>query len=303
MADGNGGGRCVVIGASGQLGLALAAGLRPSFDVIKAVRRQPQPGQVRIDLEDAAGTAAVLRELRPAWIVIAAAYCNVDGAESERDLCRRVNVEGPRAVAACARGLDAGVVYYSTDQVFDGAKPSHGESDPMHPLNHYAASKAQGEAAVAAESPGRHLIIRTAWLYGPDPARRNFALRLVDQLSAGRPVRVPSDQWGTPTSTEDLAAVTQWLMARDEHGTFHAAGPDFLDRMTLARRICSVFGLSEAGLIPVPTAEFGQAARRPLRVRLDCSALRAAGGPPLRGVEAGLSALQQWQAAWQSVAG
>ena len=288
--------RALVIGASGQLGRALSEALRRSYEVTEAVRSSPQPGQLRVDLEDPDGAAAI-RSLRPAWIVIAAAYCNVDGAESERSLCLRVNVEGPLAIAACARELGAGVVYYSTDQVFDGTKPAHAEQDPINPLNHYAFSKAQGEAAVADQAPERHLIIRTAWLYGPDAARRNFALRLVDELSAGRPVRLPSDQWGTPTYTEDVAAVTRWLMERNRRGTFHATGPDLVDRVSLARRICAAFGLNEAGLIPTPTAQVGQTARRPLRVRLDCGMLRADGGPTLRGLEAGLSALQQWQAA------
>jgi dTDP-4-dehydrorhamnose reductase len=286
--------RVVVIGASGQLGRALSAALRQSFEVLEAVRSEPQAGQLRVDLEELDGMRQAIRSARPAWIVIAGAYCNVDGAETERERCLRVNVEGPRAVASCARELGAGVVYYSTDQVFDGTRPAHRELDPVNPLNHYAVSKAQGEAAVAAEAPERHLIIRTAWLYGPDPTRRNFALRLVDRLSAGRPARIPSDQWGTPTYTEDVAAVTRWLMERNRHGTFHAAGPDCVDRVSLARRICAVFGLDEAGLIPIPTAQLGQAARRPLRVRLDCSALRAAGGPTLRGVDAGLDALVRW---------
>ena len=284
----------MVIGTAGQLGRALVAALKPAYDVIEAVRTSPLPGQVLVDLEDPAGAAATVRSLRPSWIVIAGAYCNVDGAEAERGRCLRVNVEGPRAVAAAAHELGAGVVYYSTDQVFDGTRESYQEGDPVHPLNLYAQSKAQGEAAIRSEAPDRHLILRTAWLYGPDPARRNFALRLVDQLSAGHPVRVPSDQWGTPTYTEDLAEVTRMLLARNQQGTVHAVGPEFLDRMALARFICRCFGLNEARLIPTPTVELGQAARRPLKVRLRCERLAPTGAPSFRGVDAGLHALLRW---------
>ena len=286
--------RALVLGASGQLGRALSAALRQSFEVIEAVRGEPQAGQLRIDLEDLAGIREALRSARPAWIVIAGAYCNVDGAEAERGRCLRVNVEGPRAAAAVARELGAGVVYYSTDQVFDGTRESYGETDRVNPLNVYAQSKAQGEAAIRSGAPERHLILRTAWLYGPDPARRNFALRLVDQLSAGHPVRVPANQWGSPTYTEDLAEVTRMLLTRNQRGTVHAVGPEFLDRMVLARCICRCFGLNDARLIPTPTAELGQAARRSVRVRLRCERLAATGAPAFRRVDAGLHALVRW---------
>ena len=295
--------RCLVIGAAGQLGRALGATLRQAqHDVIESVRREPGPGQVRLDLDAPDEAVAVARQLQPDWILIAGAFCNVDAAETSRAECWRVNVEGPRAIAAWAGASGRRVVYYSTDQVFDGTRASYGETDPVHPLNVYAQSKAAGEAAIRAAAPGTHLILRTAWLYGPDPARRNFPLRLADQLGAGRQVPVPADQCGCPTYTEDVARVTQALLAQGRVGTFHAAGPELLDRVALARRICAVFDLDERHVLPMPTTHLRQAAQRPLRVRLDSSALQAMGLGPLRGVAEGLALLRQWQAAWPMAA-
>lgn len=287
-------GRCLIIGASGQLGRALALRLRPRYTVIEACR-VPQAGQVRIDLAHPADTVAAMQPLKPDWIIIAGAFCNVDQAERDRERCMRVNVEGPQAIARYAHTHRCAVVYYSTDQVFDGSQTSYRESNPVNPLNVYAQSKAQGEAMLREFLPERHLVIRTAWLYGPDRARRNFVLRFVDRLADHQPVQVPADQWGTPTYTDDVAAVTQFLMERQQVGIFHAVGPELLTRVSFAHRVCAHFGFEASGVIPVPTETLHQPARRPLRLQLVCERLLALGMTPLNGPEAGLAALRRWQ--------
>ncbi len=295
--------RCLVIGASGQLGAALCAVIRAAGrDAIEGVHRFPRATQVRVDLSEPGEAVSTIRSLAPEWIIIAGAFCGVDRAESEREMCGRVNVKGPQAIAEYANVHGAFVVYYSTDHVFDGAQPSYGENDPVHPLNVYARSKAEGEAAIRALAPQRHLIVRTASVYGADPQRRNFVLQLVDQLRHGERVPVPDDQWGSPTSAGDLAEATRWLMDRDAVGTFHATGPEFMDRVSFARRICTHFELDASRVIPTPTSRLRQAARRPLCVRLDCRKLLDAGCPPFRSCEEGLRRLRSWDAALQGIA-
>lgn len=285
--------RVLLIGVSGQLGHALAEAFGAKYDVIPAAYRHARPGHLVVDLGDPASLAAALRDTRPDVVLIAGAQCNVDRCETETAECERINVEGPRAVARYARERDAAVVYYSTDHVFDGRKPRFTEADAIAPANAYARSKAAGERAIRELVPQSHLILRTSWLYGPDPERRNFALRLVDRLRAGETVRVPSDQSGCPTFTVDLAAATLALVAGEMFGTFHASGPDVIGRLTLARRICAAFGLSQERLIPTPTATLGQAAPRPLRVVLDCAKLQAVVDARFRGVERGLGSLAE----------
>ena len=287
-------GRCLVIGAAGQLGQALSATLRRDYDVVEAVHRNPQPGQLVIDLEDAPRTIRTVADVQPQWILIAGAFCNVDRAETEREICVQVNADTPQAIAEYARRLGAGVVFYSSDYIFDGTQERYWETDAPAPLNVYAQSKVQGEVAIRELLPNRHLIIRTAWVYGPDDVRRNFVLRLIGDVAAGNQVRVPLDQWGSPTYAEDLARATHVLLQQGKHGTFHATGPEFVDRYTLARRICRCFGLNESLVQGVPTAQLGQLARRPLKVRLDCSRFQALGCVSLRGIDAGLDALKAW---------
>jgi dTDP-4-dehydrorhamnose reductase len=102
---------------------------------------------------------------------------------------------------------------------------------------------------------------------------------------------VPCDQYGSPTFTEDLARATYALVERDAGGTFHAAGPEFVDRATLALTICERFGLDGRRIVPTPTSSLGQTARRPLRGRLDCQKLGGTGVAAFRGIDAGLRSL------------
>lgn len=283
--------RCLLIGASGQLGRALFSVFAPDHEVIPTAHRHPQPGSLALDLADKERVRAILAETRSDLILVAGAMCAVDRCELEPEPCRRINVLGPRTVAEYAREHGSFVVYYSTDHVFDGTHDVYRETDAIAPLNAYARSKAEGETAVRELVPERHLVLRTSWLYGPDAQRMNFPLRCLDRIRVGERVLVPSDQWGSPTYTEDLARATWFLLDQGYTGTFHATGPDFVDRASLARKICARFGLDHRYLVPKPTSELGQAARRPLRVRLDCRKLREAGSGAFRGIDAGLDAL------------
>ena len=186
---------------------------------------------------------------------------------------------------------------FSTDHVFDGTQESYKEADSVRPLNAYARTKAESEEIVREVLPGRHLVIRTAWLYGPDTARRNFILRLVDRAMAGERIQVPTDQSGSPTYTEDVARATRFLLEHGHAGTFHATGPELMDRVSLARQVCAHFGLDEGAIVPVPTSALGQAAPRPLCVRLDCQKIETAGVSRFRGVAAGLAVLRAWHEA------
>ena len=282
--------RILLIGVSGQLGRALAT----QFSVgtlVAASNQHAQPGELRIDLGDLAATESVLRTVRPDLILIAGAMCNVDQCEIEPDACERINLRGPAIVAEYAAGHGANIVFFSTDHVFDGEREQYVESDAVNPLNQYVRSKARAETLVRTLLPDRHLILRTGWVYGPDRQRRNFALRLVDRITRGETVVVPSDQWGCPTYTEDLAFATRYLVERGAIGTYHATGPELIDRGNLAYRICEEFGLDRRAVILRPTRELGQTARRSLRVQLDCRKLHAAGVPPFRRVAEGLRAL------------
>lgn len=289
--------RVLVVGAGGQLGQALVAAFGADHDVVPAFHGRHRCGQLVLDLADPGSIATALRAARPEVVVVAGADTNVDGCEQAPAACMRVNVDGPAAIAEHLALSGGAIVYYSTDYVFDGARGEYREDDLPTPLNAYGRSKAEGEAAIRVRLPERHLVLRTSWVYGPDARRMNFPLRLADNLSRpGGPARIPSDQWGSPTYTDDLAAATLALMTAGRWGTFHATGPEEIDRASLALRICDVFGLDRARVVPTPTSELAQRARRPLRVALLGHRLATTGLAKFRPIDTGLHSLRAAEA-------
>lgn len=158
------------------------------------------------------------------WVVNCAAYTDVDRAEDEPDLCRRLNVTGPKTLALWCSAHGAVLVHISTDYVFPGSgTQAYTEADPIGPIGVYAATKAEGEAAVRQYCP-RHIILRTAWLYGA--SEPNFITTMVRLMRQKDNLGVVADQWGTPTWTRDLASVVVSLVGSNQGswGTYHASG-------------------------------------------------------------------------------
>jgi len=281
----------LLIGASGQLGCALERKFSMGT-LISASNQHARPGDLTVDLGDFEATEAVLHSVRPDVILVAGAMCHLDRCVKEPELCNRINTLGPGRVAQYASENNARVVFFSTDHVFDGVKNSYIESDSVNPLNVYSRSKARAEELLQKVLPQSHLIIRTGWVYGPDTQRRNFILRLIDQLSEGKTVSVPSDQWGSPTYTDDLAETTHYLLSHNAVGIFHATGPDLCDRASLAGKVCDEFSLDRNLVIARATNEMPQIAERSLRVLLDCGKLREFGAPKFRHISEGIQALR-----------
>jgi nucleoside-diphosphate-sugar epimerase len=162
--------RILLTGRNGQIGSALERALAPLGEVTALARAD-------LDLQEVARIGEAVRAGNPDVIINAAAYTAVDKAESERDAAFAVNATAPGALAEEARRAKALLVHYSTDYVFDGAKPApYVEEDEPNPINAYGASKLAGERAIAG-SGCRYLILRTSWVYGPRGA--NFYLTML----------------------------------------------------------------------------------------------------------------------------
>jgi dTDP-4-dehydrorhamnose reductase len=207
--------------------------------------------------------------------VNAAAYTAVDRAESERDLAFRVNASAPGLLAAEASRLDALLVHYSTDYVFDGTKAiPNVENDAPNPLNVYGASKLAGEQAISA-SGCRYLIFRTSWVYGPHG--RNF-MRTVLRTAIERPeLRVVADQIGAPTSSLAIARATADVLRAGGQGLYHMSAAGQTTWYAFARAIVARAHL-QTRVVAIRSEEYSAAARRPRNSVLDNSNLRAAFG-------------------------
>jgi dTDP-4-dehydrorhamnose reductase len=247
-----------------------------------------------IDLADSDNLTQALDRIAPDLIVNAAAYTAVDRAEDEPERAMRVNADAVGALGAWAARHAAGVVHYSTDYVFDGsATHPYREDDPTRPLGVYGRSKLAGERALR-ESGARHLILRTAWVYG---ARgRNFLCTMLKLGAERDELRVVDDQIGAPTSAGLIADVTACVVGRwfdpegsdgrTLDGTYHLVAAGQTSWCGFARAIFErASGVRLLQSTPrvraIATADYPTRATRPAYSVLDTSKLRAAFGVEL----------------------
>jgi dTDP-4-dehydrorhamnose reductase len=279
-------GPILITGGSGQVGRALAQVLAPLGDV-----RAPSRGQ--LDLTDVRSIRKVMREVRPRWVVNAAAYTAVDKAESEPELAFAINSAAAEIFAEEATSIGAVLIHFSTDYVFDGSKATpYVESDPPNPLSVYGRSKLAGEKALSA-SGAPFIVFRTSWVYG---ATGNNFLRTILRLARERDrLKIVADQHGAPTWSSDLARMTAHVVTYIERraaqancslsetalsvsGIYHASGAGETTWYGFAAQ--AIGELQKAGshsklatVEPISTAEYPTAAKRPLNSLLDCSKL------------------------------
>lgn len=270
--------RIVLVGRTGQVGWELERCLMGLGELAVL-------GRAQLDLADAANVGR-LESQRPDVIVNAAAYTDVEGAESNEAAARAVNATSVAALAGVAKRTGATLVHYSTDYVYDGTKPDpYVETDATHPLSVYGRTKLEGEDALRAAGCA-HVILRTSWVYA---ARgRNF-VRTILRAAAQRPeLRIVADQHGAPTSARLIAQVTA-LMVRalgtDPAARARAAAGQVVH--LTAGGATTWFGFAQAmresalaldlpfgaQLVPIRTDEYPTKARRPANSRLDLSRL------------------------------
>ncbi len=278
--------KILVVGASGLVGSCLME--RLGHRAMGTRNASDRSDLVRLDITDGAACKELFANTRPDVVIHAAALTHVDRCEREPEFSRAVNLEGTRNVASAAARVGARYLFFSTDYVFGGESGPHAVEEEPVPLNVYGRHKLEAEQVVR-EIVEDHVVIRACNLYGYDPQGMNFVMAVWKRLRSGEPVRVPADQWGSPTLAEDLSEAVDLLQAGDVTGVIHLAGPDYLDRLELARRVAEAFGLSGGDIEGIETSSLGQDAPRPLRGGLDAGSSCERIGCAFRGVADGLA--------------
>lgn len=219
-----------------------------------------------MDITDRESVQRVLLTLKPAVVVNAIAFTDVDGCESNRELAFRINGDGVRSLAESSARIGAKLVHISSDYVFDGIKGKpYLEEDPVNPLSVYGKSKLAGEEN-ARINPD-HLIIRTQWLYGLHG--KNFVETMLRLAKERKELSVVDDQIGSPTWTVDLALAVKALIDRDCRGTYHAVNSGSCSWHDFADAIFAEEGIG-IQLSPMTSAKLDRPAPRPLFSVLDC---------------------------------
>jgi dTDP-4-dehydrorhamnose reductase len=278
-------GEILLTGAGGQLGWDVQRRSTVHGVAVHGV------AHAELDITDADAVSRVIDERRPRVVVNAASYTAVDKAESDALRAYAANADGPRNLARACFNAGIPLIHVSTDYVFDGTKAGpYTEDDPTGPLSVYGASKLAGEHAIA-DSGVRHIILRTAWMYGLHG--QNFVKTMLRIGREREVLRVVDDQHGCPTYAGDFADAVITLAKRlveapvfDHHlGVFHCSGSGEATWCAFARRIFELAG-PRLARIPrveaISSAEFPTTVRRPSNSVLDCSRLARVHGIALR---------------------
>lgn len=273
--------RILVTGAMGQLGWELTRALRPCGEVVSAARRVHAPDVLPVDLSSPDSLRNLIRKVRPQLIVNAAAYTAVDKAEEEKELASAVNGVAPGILAEEAKALNAALIHYSTDYVFDGRETEpYKEDDRPNPVNVYGRTKLEGERAVAAIDAA-HLTLRTSWVYGT--RGKNFLLTLRRLARERDAVSVVDDQIGAPTWSRLIASATMRIVIQakgdvsgyinERRGLYHMTCAGRTSWFGFAKEIIASLEAEGGGrvaeVIPITTADYPQAAQRPAWSVLD----------------------------------
>jgi dTDP-4-dehydrorhamnose reductase len=269
--------RVAIFGSGGQLGVELTSEFKSRGYEVAPFERST------VDITDQGRVEQLLGKYDPAIVINAAAYNQVDVAEKEPQAAFLINALAVRNLAMACRQVDAQLVHFSTDYVFDGmAGRAYTEADATHPMGAYAVSKLGGELYARAylEQP---LIIRTSGVFGPgglDTARGNFVEMMLRLASQGQPIRVVEDHVASPTFAPALASRTADLVGRDARGVFHVGGGTPISWFDWAVKIFDAAGLKPS-LKPTNEREFRTAARRPKYSALSNGKMEALGIAPM----------------------
>ena len=268
--------KLLVTGAQGQVGWELQRSLAPLGDVTAI-------DVAELDLSNPDAVRAFVRDLRPDVLVNPAAYTAVDKAEADETLATAVNVTAPAVMAEEMARIGGLMIHYSTDYVFDGAKPrAWYEDDATGPLSAYGRTKLAGEQAVKAAG-GAHITFRTSWVYGRRGA--NFMLTMMRLAKERDELRVVADQYGAPTWCRTLAEVTAQVIAsgwstaevrdrtRRESGVYHLTNGGVTSWHRFAEAIVATAPELESRrhvkVTPIGTPDYPLPAKRPTNSVLD----------------------------------
>ncbi len=278
--------KVIVTGAHGMLGKDLVTLLQKNHDVFEG-------GTQNCNVLNYAQLEGVVSSYRPHVIIHAAAYTDVDQAESHQEAATQLNETGTKHVASVAKRYQTKIVYISTDYVFDGTKTRpYTEEDIPNPQGVYGRTKLQGEQQVQQIFNGNsadkqaYLIVRTAWLYGRHG--KNFVSAILQRAQTQQTLAVVHDQTGSPTYTKDLARGIIALVTHNASGIVHVTNSGYCTWYEFAKAILEFSGITEIIVKPIGTDELQRPAPRPAFSCLDTSKFTALSGQKSRYWKEGL---------------
>jgi len=219
---------------------------------------------IKLDITNNKNVQNVFEMIQPEVVIHAAALTNVDTCEKDKELARKINVEGTRNIVESSECYKAFLVSVSTDYIFSGKKGMYNEANIPRPINNYGATKLEAEVIVK-NSITKWCIARTSVIYGATPAagKINFALWVLQKLKKGEKLNIITDQWVSPTLNTNLTEMIFDIIELDLLGTYHLAGATSINRYNFALLVAETFQLDKKLISPAKSSEMNWFAKRP----------------------------------------
>lgn len=225
----------------------------------------------KLDITNKKRFEELVSKISPDAVVLTAAFTDVDGCEENPEKAFEVNAEAPGKIAEICSREEIGLVYISTDYVFDGEKGSYTETDTTNPVNVYGKSKLDGEQKVMQNHPGV-VIARTSVIFGWE--RPNFATWVLDSLESGEEIPVVNDKYISPTLNTDLSNQLEELIAEKSSGIFHTAGKTKISFYGFAKLLAEKAGHDTDLINRAKTGDLSWKAKRPRDSSLDTTRIK-----------------------------
>lgn len=263
--------RILIIGSNGMLGqrltefysikknIELLCASAEDYSLIDGVQYQ------KLDITNKNDVRELILSFFPDVIINTAAFTNVDKAETERETAWKINVNGVENISLYAWTIDAYLIHFSTDYIFDGKNGPYSETDIPNPIGYYGRTKLAAENSVRV-SGVRNSIVRTNILYGPAKhGRPDYVKWVINSLRDSQTIRIVTDQIGNPTYIDDIVTATSILADLRKEGIINIGGAEVISRFNFTLRIADYFNLNKELIKPIITSELKQPAARPLK--------------------------------------
>src|SRR5688500_7398997 len=266
--------RILVTGANGLLGQKLVYRMKWMNNLV-CIATAKGPNRL-IDMEgyeyfdaditDHARMRDVIQQSKPDFIIHAAAMTNVDACESDRENCKKINVDAVQNIANICDEMNIHLVHVSTDFIFDGTAGPYDETAQPNPVSYYGWSKTEAESIIQ-QMKSSWTIVRTVLVYGivDHMSRSNIVLWVKNSLEKNQPINVVNDQWRTPTLAEDLAEGCLLVVLKNAKGIYNISGNDFMNIYEIACRVADHYDLDKSLIHPTDSSTLNQPAKRPPR--------------------------------------
>lgn len=267
--------KILITGANGMVAKAAMEHCRELGDEVVGLTRQT------LDIADAAAVTETFAREKFDGVINCAAYTNVDGAETNAEVCYRANSDGVENLAVAAKKINAAFVTISTDYVFDGASADfYTQRDTPNPISLYGKSKLDGEIR-ARNAYARSIVVRSGWIYGADGT--NFLSVMHKLLADGKTIKAIGDSYGTPTFAGDLAKRLRELAELDLPGVYHVTNSgEGTSYEGFARKVAELKGYDQNQIEGVSVHDLNRPAPRPVSSKLACLFSQKFGLAPMR---------------------